>query len=206
MKRVSVVFRKAREILSSEILGELLRFRGYAFSSDFLGTTEESKSSASRGGALSDIGCHVIDLANWMFGRLQVQDVFSVDRNDSGSETSISFSALNPDKLLGLFDVSQSIVGYRMPEFGLSIEGSKGRIDVNDDRLCLTLEDGSQKRWFRHDLNDSVDFSIGDPEYFREDAEFVNSLLNNRQCELSFASASAVDYVIDQVRDRSGAK
>lgn len=203
MKRFSVVFGKAKELISQGSLGELQRFRAYAFSSDFLGLTKESKSSASRGGALSDLGCHVIDLAIWMFGPLTVHNILSVVRNDTGSETSVSFSSSSLNQLLGQFDISQSMVGYRMPEFGLSIEGSKGKIDVNDDRLCLTSEEGAQTKWFRHDLNDGVAFSISDPEYFRENAEFINSLLNNRQCELNFDNASAVDYVIDQVRSRS---
>jgi hypothetical protein len=89
-----------------------------------------------------------------------------------------------------------------MPEFGLSIEFSKGQIDVNDDRLCLTLDDGTRRNWYRHDLNDAVYFYIGDSEYFRENLEFVNSLLSNRQCESSFDNASLVDYIIDEVRSR----
>jgi scyllo-inositol 2-dehydrogenase (NADP+) len=203
MKRFSVVFRKARELMSQGSLGELLQFKAYAYSSDFLGLTKESKSSASRGGALSDLGCHVIDLAMWMFGQLDVKDVLSVVKSGAGSETSVSFSALGSNQLLGKFDVSQSMPGYRMPEFGLSIEGSEGRIDVNDDRLLLTLADGTQRKWYRHDLNDGVAFSIGDPEYFRENMEYIASLLANRQCEPSFENASMVDEVIDQVRERS---
>jgi len=205
MKRFSVVFKKAKEMLRQGDLGEPRRFKAYAYSSDFLGLTEESKSSASRGGALSDLGCHVIDLALWMFGRLEVRDVLSSARNEAGSETSVSFMALNSSGLSGQFDISQSMPGYRMPEFGLSIECPKGKIEVNDDRLCLTLDnDSAQRKLYRHDLNDGVYFSIGDPEYFRENREFVDSLLGNRQCELNFDNASIVDYVIDQVRGRTG--
>ena len=203
MKRFSVVFRKAKEMLLHEDLGEPQRFKAYAYSSDFLGLTKESRTSASRGGALSDLGCHVIDLALWMFGRIEVGDVLSVVRNEAGSETSVSFTGMSSRGLPGQFDVSQSVQGYRMPEFGLSIEFPKGRIDVNDDRLCLTLVNGSQKKWFRHDLSDGVSFSIGDPEYFRENSEFVNSLINNRQCESSFDDAAIVDYVIGEVRRRN---
>ena len=203
MKRFSVVFGKAKELLSQGSLGEVQRFKAYAYSSDFLGLTKESKSSAKRGGALSDLGCHVIDLALWLLGRLEVRDILSIVKNEAGSETSVSFSAVNSKGLAGEFDVSQSMSGYRMPEFGLSIECSKGKIEVNDDRLCLTLDDGTQKKWYRHDLNDGVYFSIGDPEYFRENLQFVTSLLENKQCELSFENASMVDYVIDQVRSRS---
>jgi predicted dehydrogenase len=202
MKRFSVVFGKAKELLEQGNLGELQRFKAYAYSSDFLGLTKESKSSAKRGGALSDLGCHVIDLALWMFGRLEVQDVLSAIRSEAGSETSVSFAAVNENGVAGQFDVSQSMSGYRMPEFGLSIECAKGVIDVNDDRLRLTLDDGAQEKWYRHDLNDSVYFSIGDPEYYRETSHFVNSLLSNQQSALSFETASLVDYVIDQVKSR----
>jgi predicted dehydrogenase len=203
MKRFSVVFGKAKELLLQGDLGELQKFEAYAYSSDFLGLTKKSKSSASRGGALSDLGCHVIDLALWMFGQLEVTDVLSAEKNEAGSETSIAFTASNSSGLTGQFEISQSMKGYRMPEFGLSMECSKGRIDVNDDRLSLTLNTGIQRRWHRHDLNDAVNFYLGDSEYYRENFEFVNSLLTNRQCELSFDNASMVDYVIDQVRGRS---
>jgi predicted dehydrogenase len=203
MKRFSVVFRKARELMSQGSLGELLQFKAYAYSSDFLGLTKESKSSASRGGALSDLGCHVIDLALWILGRFEVRDVLSVARNEAGSETSVSFTTIDSDGLSGKFDISQSMPGYRMPELGLSVECSKGRIDASDDKLFLTLKDGTQQKWYRHDLNDGVHFSIGDPEYYRENLEFVHSVLNNRQNDLSFENSAIVDYVIDEVRNRS---
>ena len=87
-----------------------------------------------------------------------------------------------------------------MPEFGLSIECSKGKIDVNDDRLCLTLRDGTRKIWYRHDLKDNVCFSLGEAEYYRENQEFVNSLLLSRICKPNFDTASKVDYIIDRVR------
>lgn len=204
MKRFSMVFGKAREILQSGEIGELLGFKAYAYSSDFLESTKKSESSASRGGALSDLGCHIIDLALWIFGRFEVRDVLSVARNGAGSETSVSFTTVNSNGLSGQFDISQSMDGYRMPEFGLIAECATGRIDVNDDRLCLTLRDGTLRKWYRHDLADSVYFSIGDAEYHRENSEFVHSVLNDRQCELSFENAAVVDYVIDEVRERSG--
>jgi hypothetical protein len=138
-----------------------------------------------------------------MFGQIEVGDVLSVVRNEAGSETSVSFTGVTSRGLAGQFDVSQSMQGYRMPEFGLSIEFPKGRIDVNDDRACLTQVNGEQRKWFRHDLNDGVSFSMGDPEYFRENSAFVNSLLTNRQCESSFDDAAIVDYVISEVRRRS---
>jgi predicted dehydrogenase len=200
MKRFSVVFRKAKELLTGGILGEPYSFKAYAYSSDFLGSTKESKSSASRGGAVRDTGCHLIDLALWLLGDLEVLDILSSEKTKIGSETSISFAAQNSAGLEGQFDVSQCMPNYRMPEFGLSIDCSKGRIEVNDDRLILNLGDGSQRKWYKQDLKDSVYFFLGESEYFRENQEFVNSLLESRVCEPNFETASRVDYIIDQVR------
>jgi predicted dehydrogenase len=203
MKRFSVVFGKAKELLSQDILGEPLRFKAYAYSSDFLGLTKESKSSASRGGALSDLGCHVIDLALWLLGPLAVQEILSSVKNEAGSETSISFAVSNSKSMSGKFDISQSMPNYRMPEFGLSIDCTQGKIEVNDDRIILTPRTGAQRKWYRHDLSDNVFFSMGEAEYFRENQHFVNSALSNRQCESAFDSASKVDFLIEQVRNKS---
>jgi predicted dehydrogenase len=204
MKRFSVIFRKAKELLTEGVLGEPYSFKAYAYSSDFLGVTKESKSSAPRGGAVRDIGCHLIDLALWLLGDLEVRDIVSSEKTEIGSETSVSFTALGSAGLKGQFDISQSMPNYRMPEFGLSIDCSRGRIEVNDDRLLLTLPNDSQRKWYKHDLKDNVYFFLGESEYYRENQEFVTALLENRVCEPNFDTASKVDYVIDQVRQRVG--
>jgi len=80
------------------------------------------------------------------------------------------------------------------------MECPKGKIDVNDDRLLLTLADGTQETWYRQNLKDNVYFALGETEYFRENQEFVNSITENRKCEPNFDSASKVDYIIDQVK------
>ena len=77
MKRYSVVFGKAKQLLMEGNLGEPQSFKAYAFSSDFLGLTKESKSSAPRGGAIRDIGCHIIDLMLWLLGDFEVRDINS---------------------------------------------------------------------------------------------------------------------------------
>lgn len=202
MKRFSVIFRKAKELLTQRVVGEPYSFKAYAYSSDFLGLSKESKSSAARGGSLRDIGCHVVDLALWLLGDLEVRDVASDVRTETSSDTSLSFTVKNSDGLEGQFDISQEMPNYRMPEFGLLIDCRKGRIEVNDDRIILTQADGSRTKWYRHDLNDTVDFFLGETEYFRENQHFVRSLLNAQMCETNFETAARVDYLIDQVRKR----
>ena len=206
MKRFAVTFRKAKNLLDKETLGDLVSFDAYAYSSDFLGVNTHSKASLLRGGVLRDLGCHMIDLALWFFGDLHVESVTPRLLPEIGSETSLYFEAKKPNGLEGRFSVSQCVENYRMPEIGLSIKGSKGIIDVNDDKLHLKLNDGGTFTWYRHDLNDKVDFWLGAPEYFREDEHFIKSILEGCNAEPSFCTASKVDQVIDQVRYKSGTK
>ena len=204
MKRFSVIFGKAKELLDKGELGEPLSFKAYAYSSDFLGITKESKSSATRGGAVRDSGCHLIDLALWLLGDFEVNQIISREDTLIGSETFISFSTKGSMGLEGMIDISQKMQNYRMPEFGLSINCSKGLIEVNDDRLFLSLPNGDKKKWYKHDLNDGVDFFLGESEYFRENKEFVTAVTEKRTCQPNFDTASKVDLVIDQVREKSG--
>jgi predicted dehydrogenase len=201
MKRFAVTFRKAKDLLNQETLGQAISFEAYAYSSDFLGS---KKSSRSRGGALRDLGCHVVDLALWFFGDLQVDSVELRSPAEIGSETSVYFSVRNSNGLEGEFNVSQCMENYRLPEVGLLIRGSKGVAKVNDDRVDLNTNDGKSFRWYRHDLNDNVVFWLGEPAYFREDQYFAKSVLEGCKVEPCFYTASKVDYIIDQVGYRAG--
>ena len=66
MKRFSVTFRKAKELLDRGLIGKLCSFDAYAYSSDFADLPKDSASIA-RGGVLEDLGSHVSDLALWLF-------------------------------------------------------------------------------------------------------------------------------------------
>ncbi len=73
MKRFAVTFKKAKELLEQGAIGSIYSFEAHAYSSDFFGLNNPSQVSSSRGGVLSDLGSHVIDLSLWFFGDLQVQ-------------------------------------------------------------------------------------------------------------------------------------
>jgi len=87
-----------------------------------------------------------------------------------------------------------------MPIFGLKIIGSNGILEVNDYNADLKMKSGKSYTWFRHDLNDNVKFLLGDPEYYREDEVFTNSILNGTKAEPSFKTAAKVDYIIDKAK------
>lgn len=199
-RRFSVTYRKAKDLLAQHAIGEVISFSAYAYSSDFLGDKKDIKAGTSRGGVLRDLGCHAIDLALWFFGELQVGSVKLTSIADDNSEDSAYFKVKNSNGVQGEFSISWREPGYRMPEIALLIRGSKGIIEVNDDKVKLKMLDGKSFIWYRHDLNDNVDFWLGGPEYFRENKSFVDSMIEGRSAEPSFLTASRVDHIIDEVK------
>jgi len=204
MKRFVVTFRKAKELLDHRVLGDVASFDAYGYSSDFLDVEGDSRASASRGGVLADLGSHIIDLALWFFGDLEVDSVMLGSTKKTGLEDSACFTVKGSNGLEGRFDISWSKEGYRMPEFGLVVRGSEGIMKVADDKVELELADGKSSRWHRHDLNDGVGFLLGGPEYFREDECFIRSVSSGEMTEPSFSTASRVDWIIAQVKIKAG--
>jgi predicted dehydrogenase len=200
MNRFAVTFMKAKDLLTQESLGEVISFEAYAYSSDFLGSDKNSKTSSSRGGCLRDLGCHAVDLALWFFGDFEADPT----KLQSVTENSAHFRVKKSNGLEGGFNVSQCMENYRLPEIGLVVRGSKGVMSVNGDKVDLKLNGEKPFTWYRHDLDDNVFFWLGASEYFREDKYFVKSVLEGGGAEPSFYTASKVDYIIDQVRSGAG--
>ena len=206
MRRFSVTFRKAKELLSQGVIDEPVSFSAYACSSDFYGIDKNSKVSTPKVGVLRDLGCHAIDLALWFFGDFKVKNAKIDSLFGEGSEDSAFFEVETQSGVGGKFDVSWCVDGYRMPEVGFTVEGSKGVMRVNDDELEIRLNGGERFRWFRHDLKDNVGFWLGAPEYYREDECFLKSLIDGKNVEPDFFSSAKVDLVIDEVKAKAKRK
>lgn len=202
MKRFGVTFKQAKDLLDQNSIGELLSFHAYAFSSDFVGV-KTSSASLSRGGVLMDLGAHVVDLAFWLFGDLHVTSASVDSLTGIGSEDVVDFQVTNSKDIHGLFNISWVKEGYRMPEFGLTIKGTKGTITVDDSRVKLEMNDSTLKRWYRHDLSEAVPFLLAEPEYFRENESFINSILTGKEAEPNFQEALKVDKLLEEVEKKA---
>jgi predicted dehydrogenase len=203
MRRFSVTFRKAKDLLNQGVIGEPVSFTTYAYSSDFFGINKDLKVQTPKVGVLRDLGCHAIDLALWLFGDFKVKNARLDSLVNDCSEDSVFFEVETLNGVSGQFNVSWCVDKHRMPEVGFSIEGRGGSIRVNDDELELSLNGGEKFRWYRHDLGDVVDFWLGAPEYFREDMYFIESILANRRAEPDFFSSSKIDLIIDEVKAKA---
>ncbi len=204
-RRFAVTFRKAKEIFDEAVLGKPIFFEGYAYSSDLLGVKTRSKS-LTKDGVLRDLGCHAIDLALWFFGELQVETAEIESTISDSSNDSASFEVKSSAGLKGKLNSSWCMENYRLPEIGLVINGSKGTMRVNDDKVELKLIGGRSSLWHRHDLGDNVGFFLGRSDYFREDEAFLEAITNGCGINPSFQTASKVDKIISQVEEKAMAK
>ncbi|MEM2291978.1 MAG: Gfo/Idh/MocA family oxidoreductase [Nitrososphaerota archaeon] len=199
MKRFAVTFMKGRELLNELAVGEVSSFEAYAYSSDFV-DAKAGSITGSRGGVLGDLGSHAFDLALWYFGDLKVDSACLKFLSGSKLEDEASIKVSCPSGVEGQFDISWCKEGYRMPEVGIVIRGTKGVMKVTDDEVKVELKDGRSYKWFRHDLKDNVGFLLGGPEYYREDKHFIKSILAGDRAEPDFSTAAKVDFLIDKLR------
>ncbi len=200
MKRFGVTFNHLKSLLEQGMLGELESFESYAFSSDFAEADEGSEASKARGGVVEDLGSHVTDLALWLFGDLTVTAAEVNSQISIDSEDDVSFQVEGINGFRGRFEVSWRKADYRMPEFGIKIQGSSGSVYANDDEVKLTLPNVETKTWYRHDLNDNVGFYLGGSEYYRENQNFLQAVESGLPVKSSFESAAQVDFLLEQVR------
>lgn len=202
-RRFMVTFRKAKELLDQNVIGEPVSFSVDSLSSDFYGIKENPRVSIARGGVLRDLGSHAIDVILWFFDDIRIESSIIESLTGPGAEDSVHCKVrAKSDSVVGEMSISWCMKGYRMPEVALSIQGSKGTIKVNDDNVIL--RNGNQSsNWFRHDLADDVSFWLGGPEFYREDEYFVKSVLNGSSAEPNFDAASKVDKLIDEIQQEA---
>lgn len=198
-RRFGVTYGRAKEILDEGALGEIVSFRAYAYSSDFVADGPGAKP-APMGDVLRDLGCHAIDLAIWFFGELEVSAASPVPVSSGLCGDQARFQARTMGGARGELESSRSMENYRLPEVGLTVKGSRGTLSVNEDRVELKLDSGTSRFWPRHDLHDNVFFFLGGADYFREDDAFARAVLEGSPAEPSFQTALRVDRVIDQVQ------
>jgi len=203
-RKFGVTFRKARELLYSGNLGDLESFEAYALSSDGLRAGGNNHASDARDGVVRDLGSHAISLATWFFGRLQVEECSCEPADKSRSEHSAAVTVQGERGLIGQFQFSWMSEGYRMPEVGIRISSTNAAIEANDDFVKIATENGEQKTWYRHDLNDEVDYLLGGPEYYREDRFFVDAVNSGRDIGPELSEAVEVERIIDDALARAG--
>jgi predicted dehydrogenase len=205
-KRFSPIFQKGREMLMEGVLGEVTSFQAYSYVSGVFSEGKGWRFKAGQGGALLDLGPHLVDTLLWYFGEPSnveggIRSVYSSEVDDSAS------GKLEYDSgLAGSFEVSWSAEGYRLPEMGIEIFGRNGNLRVTDDYLKLEISSDTttmkagKYHFKKPEFESGVDFLIGDPEYCIEDKYFLGCVSGGKPPQPDFLAASRVNDIIERIR------
>jgi predicted dehydrogenase len=200
-KRFSPIFRKAKEILVDQAVGDLLFFRGYSFSSDVLGQAKGWRLRRDSGGVMLDLAAHLVDVILWLFGeptdvKSSLNRVYSAEVEDY-----VHVDLLFGSGLSGNFDACWSVRNFRMPEIRIEVYGKKGTLVVTDDFITLSTDRqiGRTQTYFKQSFNTSVPFLLADPEYTFEDEEFLAKARERTLPDINFFEAAKVNSLIHQI-------
>ena len=203
-KRFLDTFTKAKEMLDSKVVGDILDITSTMYvSSIFSKSSGWRVKNESGGGVLLEFTCHLIDLLIWYFGLVEkvecnIESIYSKEVEDK-AHLKLYFQ----DNLQGEIDTSWSIPGYRIPETNIVVNGSKGTLRVNEDFIDIKLKedntdsDDKYYRIYKQELNKGVMVDLGGPDYTKEDLHFINCVKDSKDSMINVLEASKSQALIE---------
>jgi predicted dehydrogenase len=195
-------FEKAKAIIDSDALGNLVHLNSYMYVSQAL--FKKSKGRTVKympgSGVLNVLATHLLDVLLWLFNDIykvkgSIRPYYSGNIEDFAHAYLVFRSGLE-----GYMDASWSMWNYRLAEIKIEVEGEKGKLILTNDYVKLYLAETLQwKTYYKQDLYNGVDIDVGGPEYTREDVHFVQSVLENRDTMTDVYYAMKVQTVTDAI-------
>lgn len=199
--------RKAKEIVESGVLGELMFVRGRYGHGARLGYDAEWRADPllSGGGELIDQGPHLIDLARWFLGEItEVQGFahtyfWNMPVDDNG------FMLLKTKKKQAAF-LHASCTEWKNL-FSMEIYGKLGKLDLSGLGGSYGLE---KITWYRMlpemgpPETISWEYPMGDDSWAVEIAEFYDDIRLNREPSAGLSDAQAALRIVESIYKESG--
>ncbi len=202
-KRYASTFREGKRLLEEGILGELLFFKSHSYVSYIFRQSKGWRFEEGSGGALLELGVHLVDLLPWYFG--DWISVKTVKRQlYSGKVEDYMHAMIEFDSgLVGSIDISWSIRNYRLHENCIEVHGQNGILTVNEDYIKLQLDEpaGIYSQGvtviYKQAFDDNLPFLLADPEFVKQDQEFVDCVLNGKATSTSFEKTTKTNALMD---------
>ena len=202
-RRYSPTFRRAKELLNENAVGDIVFFKASMLSSDVLREGSGWRSKKKSGGVLLDSGPHLLDTLIWFFGEPGSVKATKKQVYSRGVDDYVHAVFSYASGLQGHIDVCWSLGSYRLPEVSVEIYGKTGTLSVCDDFVRVTSNKqtgvGAGKVMYKQSFNVSTPFLLTDPEYALEDAAFLESVRSRRAPDASFIQAAKVNALIDRI-------
>jgi len=199
-KRFSSTFKKAKEVIDSRRLGNLIYFNSSAYVSQLFsrGSGWRSNKKESGGGVLNTVSVHAIDLLLWYFQEVEfIQGNIKQHYSESVDDFAHSYIKFKGG-LEGYFDTSWSIRNYRLPEIKIELHCENGMLVVTDDYLKIFSDENEKwTTFYKQDLDMGVFFDLGGPEYSFEDEHMIASVRCNKKTEIDVFEGVRVQQFVE---------
>lgn len=204
-KRFSGTFRRAKELLMNQAIGEIVFFKGNFYTSGITREGRGWKYEKGTGGVARDFSPHLIDLLLWFFGdpvssRSSAASLYSTEVEDYIHSIVTFESGLN-----GSLDVSWVMPEYSSQELLIEIYGRNGFLKVTDDKLVIHSDksiDGLREglnTFYAMELTPRVPFLFAEPEYVLQDQCFMKCVSSGEELMQNFHTALKVNKFIDMI-------
>ena len=199
--------RKARELIDSGELGELMFIRARYGHGGRLGYDKEWRANPelSGGGELIDQGPHLIDLSRWFFGDFnEVQGIAQTGYWDMPVDDNGFMLLKTPKKQTAFLHVSCS---EWKNLFSMEIYGRDGKLDLSGLGGSYGIE---KITWYKMlpkmgpPETTSWEYPMADDSWAVEIAEFYDDILLDRSPTSSLKDAYAVLKIIETIYQQSG--
>lgn len=203
-------FAKVKSLLDNRILGTINSVKSSMFASNVFSKSPgwRFKRKKSGGGVLLDLGCHVIDLLLWYFGKIETVEG-KIESIYSSVEDFADMNMKFAKNIKGEMKTSWSVKGYRIPEVTIEIIGSNGFLKVNQDYIDIKLKTtvpefkNKESRIYKQALENGVFFDVGGPDYTKEDWNVVQCIKEKKTAPVDVFEASKIQSVIQAMYDAS---
>jgi predicted dehydrogenase len=204
-------FRKLRQLLGSEVLGDIIHFSGEAYGSVI--TNEKGGTWRSDpkegGGCLLDYASHVINLIQEVIGRPVSANASALKKIYSKEVDDAVYSHLVLENgITGNLSVNWCDNSYRKMSTSLSVYGKKGKIYCDATEIRIFLNEANpvedlEKGWtikYLTQLAIPVNYYLRGEEYSAQIDNFVDCIINKKQTDInSFEQALFTDTVIELI-------
>jgi predicted dehydrogenase len=212
VNRFNDVFRKVRELLNNNVIGNVIRFKSEMFSCTITKSDESSGWRASResgGGAVFEMASHAIDLVNFLIGKpdkitgSSLNYIYSTKVEDAVYSTFLYKSGIS-----GTLNINWSDTSYRKPTNKIEIFGDAGRILADQHSLKVFLNKENKRYNLRQgwntlyitDIFKPVPFYVRGNEFTRQLYHFVDCVRNKeRETLCTFLDGANTLNVIDGI-------
>ncbi len=201
-------FSNVKSILTENVLGDIINVNSSMYVSNIFSKPSgwRFKKKISGGGVLLELGCHLVDLLLWYFGR--ISKVIGKTKTVYSEVEDFAHAEFEFEKgIKGELDTSWSKEGYTIPEIHMEIKGTNGILKVNQDYIEMKLKKPVDKfkdsdvKIFKQELEKGVSFDVAGIDYTKEDTHIVDCVKNKKQTLVNVFEASKTQSVIQAIYD-----